>query len=310
MRTLHPIALTAGLALVFAGCADDTIPAEPEPAEQTAPIEPEPEAEEPEEVTRADEPEAEPPALAAEIGAPTADPATPAMPDPADPGNPDDYDFHEDWSDGIDPDKWLVAGWREHNMQTGPERTYVEDGKLNMVFVNDSEDGWLGAALQTQKEDFGYGRWEAALKPSSVPGVLNSMYTIDWRDGEGTKQEIDIEFLTHTFDGEEHPGEMWIALHAADRESTHFSQPLTFNPSEEFNVFGWDITPTHIDYLVNGETIYRFVYEEHDITFDAPYMLKFNVWTSESPWIQGPPEPDVETVYQVDWIRFKARDEQ
>ncbi len=294
MRTWQTaMTLTAGLALMLSGCVEETAPVEPAPVDRTAPADAEPEP------AGTDEPQ------------PAATPATtdPATPDPADPGNPDDYDFHEDWSQGIDPEKWLVAGWREHNMQTGPERTYVEDGKLNMVFVNDSEDGWLGAALQTQKEDFGYGRWEAALKPSSVPGVLNSMYTVDWRDGEGTKQEIDIEFLTYTFDGEEHPGEMWIALHTDDRsKSTQFSLPLDFNPSEDFNVYGWDITPTHIDYLINGEVVYTYVYEENDITFDAPYLFKFNVWTSESPWIQGPPEPDVETVYQIDWVRFKARE--
>jgi len=34
-----------------------------------------------------------------------------------------------------------------------------------------------------------------------------------------------------------------------------------------------------------------------------PYQLKFNVWSAEK-WINGPPEPDVEAVYLIDWIRF------
>ncbi len=216
------------------------------------------------------------------------------------------YDFYDDFSDGIDPEVWEVAGWREHGGQTSPERVYVDDqGHLNMVFINDSEQGYLSAALQTRKEDFSYGRWEARLKPSSVPGVLNSMYTIDWRKGQGTKQEIDIELLTHTF-GDKHPGEMWIALHAAGKKTTDFSQPLPFNPSDDFHVYSFDITPEYVEYSVDDKVLYRYVYAENDIAFDAPYMLKFNVWSSDNAWIKGPPPKDVKTVYQIDWVRFKA----
>ncbi len=238
--------------------------------------------------------------LAALFTAATAASAAAGAPDPG------RFDFFDDFTAGLDRwNTWRVATWSEHNMQTGHDRTFVEDDKLNLVFVNDSQQGWLGAAIQTRKEDFGYGRWEASLKPSDVPGVLNSMYTIDWGDGSAnhTRQEIDIEFLTHTFD-DEYPGEVWIALHARGRDSLWFSQPLDINPSEQFNTWGWDIRPTHIDYLLNGQVIYTYVYAENDITFDAPYMLKFNVWTSEGWWIQGPPPPDVETIYQIDWVGF------
>lgn len=228
----------------------------------------------------------------------------------ADDIDPAEYDFYEDWSDGINAERWLVAGWREHGVQMSPERVVVdEDGRLNITFVNDAEEGYLGGALQTQREDFRYGRWEARLKPTSVPGVLNSMYTIDWGDGDGTKQEIDIEFLTYTFDGPEHPGEVWIALHAAGRESTGFSQPLDFDPSADFHVWGWEITPEYIEWFVDDQVLYRYVYAEQDITVDAPYMLKFNVWTQEA-WIHGPPTEDLETTYQIDWVRFKAREEE
>ena len=182
------------------------------------------------------------------------------------------YDFYEDWSKGIDPKVWTVATWKEHGGQTGAERVFVDDQqKLNMIFINDSEQGYLSSALQTVKEDFSFGRWEARLKPSSVPGVLNSMYTIDWRDGKGTKQEIDIEFLTHTFGGE-HPGTMWIALHAAGKKSTHFSQPLKVNPSADFHVVGFDITPEYIEYFIDDEVLYRYVYAEHDIKIGRAHV--------------------------------------
>jgi len=216
------------------------------------------------------------------------------------------YDFYEDFSDGIDDKRWLVATWNEHKTQMGKERCFVEDGVLNLVFINDSEKGFLGGALQTRKEDFSYGRWEARIKPSSVSGVLNSMYTIDWRDGKGTRQEIDIEFLTYTFD-DKHPGEVWIAMHAKGRKSTGFSVPLEFNPSKDFHVWGFDITPTHIEFFVDDQAVHKYVYENEAITVDAPYMLKFNVWSLEK-WINGPPKADTPAIYQIDWVRFKAHD--
>ncbi|MEX0885320.1 MAG: family 16 glycosylhydrolase [Phycisphaeraceae bacterium] len=221
--------------------------------------------------------------------------------------DPSQYDFFEDWSNGINTSKWRVATWSEHGGQTGRDRTYVEDGKLNMVFVNDPDEGYLSSAIQTIKEDFGFGRWESSLKPSDVPGVLNSMYTIDWSGGLGqqqpTRQEIDIEFLTRTFD-DQYPGEVWLAMHASGKQSTHGTHPLDLNPSEQFNTWGFEIRPTHLEYFVNDQVLFTYVYAENDIAFDAPYMLKYNVWTSTGWWIDGPPPPGVETTYQIDWVGF------
>lgn len=129
--------------------------------------------------------------------------------------------FFEDFNH-IDSKIWRVAGWTEHGGKTSPDRCYAKDGFLNMIFIHDPEEGNLGSAIQTEVEFF-YGRWEARLKPSNVPGVLNSFYTIDWdntvdpsADNDGTKQEIDIEFLTKSFKGSS--GEVHIALHARGRK--------------------------------------------------------------------------------------------
>ncbi len=225
------------------------------------------------------------------------DPALAVTPEGADPGRP----FFDNFAaDEINAAVWEVGTWSEHGGQTGVERTYLEDGKLNLVFVNDSEEGYLNAAIQT-RETFLYGRWEARLKPSDVPGVLNSMYTIDWNGGDGTRQEIDIEFLTYTF--EEDRGEVHLAVHAAERDSWGVDVELDFNPSDRFRVWGFEITPEHIEWFVDGQTLYRYHYDEMPVTIDTPYQLKFNVWTQRN-WIQGPPEPDVESIYQIDWIRF------
>lgn len=217
--------------------------------------------------------------------------------------------FFEDFNGPIDNKVWTIGGWTEHGGQLSPDRCYVRDGLLNMVFINDPDKGYLGSAIQTVDEFF-YGRWEARLKPSGVSGILNSFYTIDWNNSadtnatnNGTKQEIDIEFLTKSFNGT--TGEVHFALHASGRKS-YGSNPdikLDFDPSRDFHIWGFDITPEYIEWFVDDKVLFKYVYSENEITINAPYMLKLNVWSSEK-WVGGPPEKNKECIYQIDWIKF------
>lgn len=221
--------------------------------------------------------------------------------------------FRDDFNDNsIDTSVWQVATWHEHGGQTGMERCYVKDGYLNLVFINDPRKGFLSSAIQTRKE-FLYGRWEARLKAADVPGVLNSFYTIDWNntsdyrsDSNGTKQEIDIEFLTKSFRGAK--GEVHLAVHAAGKKSfdTNPDIKLDFNPSADFHVWGFEITPDHIQWFVDDRVLMIYRYKDHGISITAPYQLKLNVWSQSgaSTWIGGPPVPGKECVYQIDWIKF------
>jgi beta-glucanase (GH16 family) len=217
--------------------------------------------------------------------------------------------FYEGFDNPIDNKIWTVGGWKEHGGQLSPDRCYVKDGLLNMIFINNSEKGQLNSAIQTVDE-FLYGRWETSLKPSNVPGILNSFYTIDWDNtadpsstSNGTKQEIDIEFLTKSFTGK--TGEVHLALHERGKKSfqTNPDIKLDFDPSSDFHVWGFDVTPEYIEWFVDDKVLYRYVYKGNAITVDAPYMLKLNVWTSDK-WVGGPPEENVECIYQIDWIKF------
>jgi beta-glucanase (GH16 family) len=221
--------------------------------------------------------------------------------------------FYDDFSQGIQPSLWQVATWQEHEAQTGTERCFVKDGYLHLVFINDPEKGYLNAAIQTVDE-FLYGKWEVRAKPTPVPGVLNSIYTIDWNnrhdntsESNGTKQEVDIEFLTSSFGPD--TGEVHIAVHAHGKKSFN-SNPdlkLPFNPSDDFNTWGFEILPDRINWFVNDQPLHTYIFSQYDIVIDAPYQFKMNVWT-DSHWIKGPPEAGKECVYLVDWIRFTPAD--
>ena len=155
-----------------------------------------------------------------------------------------------------------------------------------------------------------YGRWEASLKPSNVPGVLNSFYTIDWNnttDGtsgsDGTKQEIDIEFLTKSF--KDNTGEVHFAVHERGRKSieTNPDIKVDFSPCADFHVWGFEITPEYIEWFVDDKVLKRYVYDGNEIIINAPYQLKLNFWSAER-WIGGPPKENVKCIYQIDWIKF------
>ncbi|TVQ34862.1 MAG: glycosyl hydrolase family protein [Spirochaetaceae bacterium] len=241
-----------------------------------------------------------------------ADPA----PDPGpDPGPEPVYDFIDTFEGStVDSAKWRIGTWREHGGQLSADRVYVEDGKLVMVFEYDSDyydqtGLFKSSAIQTRRDDFGYGRWEARLKPTDIDGVLPTMYTIDWREpGVRTRQEIDIEFVTVNI-GDDY-SEVHFAVHGADFSSWATQVELPFNPAADFHVWGFDISPQRIQWFVEDIVLYEYWYDQQPGWIDAPYMLKFNFWSTKFEdggsgwWIKGPPVANTEIYYYIDWVRF------
>lgn len=223
-------------------------------------------------------------------------------------GTPSTVYFRDDFNGTeVDSSVWQIATWSEHGGQTGTERCYIDDGKLTLVFRNESGT-YLSSAIQTRKE-YLYGKWEARLKPSNVAGILNSMYTIDWDDmstatssSDGTKQEIDIEFLTKSFSGTD--GQVHFAVHASGKTSFNLNPDLAlgFDPSADFHVWAIEITAERINWYVDGTLLHTYLYSS-GININGPYQLKLNAWTAVD-WIGGPPAANVDCIYQIDWIQF------
>jgi len=212
-----------------------------------------------------------------------------------------DDSFRDDFNgNSINTSEWQIANWIEHDGQTSYDRCYAKDGFLNLVFVNSSTRGFQSAAIQTRRK-FLYGRWEARIKPTSAKGILNSMYTIDM---DNTRQEIDIEFLTNSFI--KNFGRVHFAVH--ERGNTSFNTnpdiKLNFNPSDDFHVWAFEISPESIRWFVDGKMLHTYNYKNNAIKIDEPYQLKFNIWSQNGGWVGGPPDKDVECLYQIDWIRF------
>jgi len=76
--------------------------------------------------------------------------------------------------------QWQVATWKQNGTEMSPERCRVDTAGHLVQTVLPGEP-FRGGSVQT-KQEFGYGRWIARVKPSAVPGVLNSIFTKDWDD--------------------------------------------------------------------------------------------------------------------------------
>lgn len=209
--------------------------------------------------------------------------------------------FDPDWN--RTQDDWQVATWLQNGTQMAPSRCRTnEDGYLVQTVL--AGEPYRGGSLQTKRE-FGFGRWLARVKPSSVSGSLHSMFTKDWDNLEtevphdGRKAEVDIEFLTYTF--KENRGQVHLAIHLLNhRPLWHADVDLDFNPSADFNVWGFDILPDRVVWHVNGKIIHTWLYTD-EYYVDPAYEMMFNSWTRDI-WIKGPPQENAE--YLIDWVKF------
>ena len=230
----------------------------------------------------------------------------PALPALKDAGLAETPAFFDDFSAGWEARQtdWQVATWKQNHTQMSPERCRT-DGQGHLVQTVLAGEPNRGGSLQTGRE-FGYGRWVARVKPSAVPGLLNSIFTKDWDDlstpdakGDGSKAEVDIEFLTHTFGGKR--GEVHLAVHFKDYDNFwHANFPLDFNPSDDFHEWGFDILPDRVVWHVDGKILHTW-HRTAEYFINPGYEFFFNSWTQKK-WIQGPPAADGE--YWIDWVKF------
>ena len=214
--------------------------------------------------------------------------------------------FDPNWEDT--QTAWRVATWTQNKTQMSPERCQTNDDGMLVQTLLAGEPA-KGGSMQSSIE-FPYGRWQARLKPSPVPGLCNTMFSDDWEDmttetpNDGTKFEVDIELLTYTFAPGR--GQVHLALHCPEQSNAFVEDvELDFNPSDEFHVWGFDILPDRIVWHIDGKILRTFERTE-DLTFNPGYEIFFNSRSQRS-WIKGPNLEDA--FYYIDWVRFWSMDQ-
>ena len=216
--------------------------------------------------------------------------------------------FEDDFLPGWEKNQkaWAVATWRQNGTQMSPERC-ATDGKGFLVQTVKAGDPPLGGSLETRGE-FRYGRFVGRLKPAPVAGALNSFFTDDWDDkttpetgSDGTKFEVDIEFVTASFGPGR--GQVELALHSAFGKKTPYGKKvdLDFNPSDDFHIYAIDILPDAIIWYCDGREIGAYRCAAGEKVPDIGHELFMNSWTAVK-WVKGPPKADA--TYCIDWVRY------
>lgn len=196
-------------------------------------------------------------------------------------------------SDGYANGPIFHCGWRKQNVG-------FEDGKL-WLRVDDAGcpeecSGRPYAAGEVQsKQKYGYGRYEARMKPAKLNGAMTgSVFTYNHQP----QDEIDIEFIgkdptvlqTNYFtDG--------VGQHGSDIQ-------LGFDATESFHDYAFEWRPDSIVWFVDGKPVHREDGSRGPLPKAAGAFV-VNVWPGNTvdQWL-GPLQYEKPVQAEYEWVRF------
>ncbi|KAH9877758.1 hypothetical protein J1614_002975 [Plenodomus biglobosus] len=176
------------------------------------------------------------------------------------------------------------------------------DAGLEMWVRGNNSNGFVsGAEMTSQRTDARHGSFRIGMKLSNSSGTCGAFFFY-----HNNSQEIDMEFLSHQFNGSQGAVNLVLqtpesVVHGYDASGTaEFKvQPLPFRPDEMFHEYRFDWTPDRVAFYVDG----NFLYE---ITENVPVEgggIFMNHWSNGDPaWSAGPPDRD--TVMTVAYTKF------
>jgi|GEM_PF-792058 len=208
--------------------------------------------------------------------------------------------FDDSWSDIYSPNGiWRKSGpWPgAQSSYIYPENVSVQNGKVILtVPANELEAG----QIETVNSNYHYGYYEARIKTSSEPGVVNAFFM--WSPS-GDNNEIDIEFLSNEFGT--NTGIVHFVLHPHEglsEELYHRSIALPFNPSDNFNNYAFNWKSNLVEFYINGELVQIMQSSEGCPIPDNSGAILLSNWSGGDPgWGGGPPLDSA--IMEVDWVR-------
>ena len=230
------------------------------------------------------------------------------------------------WSDefdgeSIDLSHWTydlgASGWGNQELQnytSDSENSYVNDGNLFIVAMQDGA-GYTSARMITRdKQEFEFGRIDIRAVLPYGQGIWPALWMLGANFTEvGWPQcgEIDImELLGHQpnyVHGTAHWGAISGGGHPNLGAVTYSDFPTTF--SDEYHVFSLEWSADTMTWLMNDEPYFQLTTEQHvatsgfDSPFNDPFFFIFNIAVGGN-W---PGSPDETTLFPqfmaVDYVR-------
>ncbi len=137
-------------------------------------------------------------------------------PTPGPPGCPPPKAFYDDFSNGFDPNKWLIAhkSWNPNSGGVVAENVHFDSNSKRVVFnahgllydgdimgvkkegttIYRADSGLMTGGAIATRDYFGAGSYEVRMKVAEELGVCSAIWTYFWKDGTPiVNHEIDIE---------------------------------------------------------------------------------------------------------------------
>lgn len=227
--------------------------------------------------------------------------------------------FLDDFSGGIAMDSWNISlrKWgslEEYQGSLAENISYTDDGILMLRAQGSHSAGtpYSGACL-VSRQTCGAGSYSICMKPASVLGVCNAMWTFHYEDAGVINHEIDIELPGHITDKTE--GTIgsdigyhrllttnWLSLRNKTSVGTKLDTPANDGNWHVYR-FDWHTEPEpYIEFYVDG----NLVSTSKTNVPTKKGLLWFGIWLPKD-WCGS---PDFDTDYMmVDWISYQPFDE-
>jgi endo-1,3-1,4-beta-glycanase ExoK len=148
-------------------------------------------------------------------------------------------------SDYAIKDSWINSSVHPRNV------IYGKDGvTLRLEKRRDRRKQYTGAEIQRQGF-YGYGRFEAVMKPAAGNGVVTSYFTHTFEMFNDPHDEVDIEFLGNK------PTQLHLNYFKDSKQAGSIYVQLDFDWSKDFHLYAYEWDPNEIRWYVDGKLVHR-----------------------------------------------------
>ena len=225
----------------------------------------------------------------------------------ADP-HPDSAGFFEDFSDGLDKDRWYVSdGWTNGDWQDcewSGRAVQVRGGMLTLFHIpapGDSDRPPLCGEVQSNAF-LHHGTFEARIRTPRQSGLNASVFTYAGPIHDAPHDEIDIEILTRD------PGVMTMNTYVSGQPHNGGTVPSDTAFDDDFRTVGFRWAPDGITWFLNGEEVHRTDPDSALPTHAQKLYMSFWSTATLTEWMGHQEPQDGPLGYEIDWVAFTPLD--